>query len=117
LTPPTRPQGGEDAPVATTPERLMEIATAADKQALTFANQHWRRNWEQNYKSFRSEYVDNSKYKSADFRHRSKIFRPKTRISPTKDLAGAAQTLFATVDSLASRPVTTPIRCRSPMPS
>jgi hypothetical protein len=94
-------KGGEDAPVATTPERLMEIATAAEKQAVMFATQHWRRNWEQNYKSFRSEYVDNSKYKSADFRHRSKIFRPKTRISTTKDLAGAAQTLFATVDSLA----------------
>lgn len=83
---------------ATTPERLMQIALAADNQALTFAQQHWRKNWEQNYKSFRSEYQDNSKYKSADFRHRSKIFRPKTRIAVTKDLAGAAQTLFATVD-------------------
>jgi hypothetical protein len=89
---------------ATTPERLLQIAQAADRQALTFAQQHWRRNWEQNYKSFRSEYQDNSKYKSADFRHRSQIFRPKTRISVTKDLAGAAQTLFGTINAVSIQP-------------
>lgn len=91
-------------PDATTPERLMQIALAADKQAVTFAQQHWRRNWEQNYRSFRSEYQDTSKYKSADYRHRSKIFRPKTRIASTKDVAGAAQTLFGTIDAVAIQP-------------
>lgn len=96
------PESEQDivAPPPTSAERLMQIATAADKQALTFAQQHWRRNWELNYKSFRSEFRSDSKYKSADFRHRSQIFRPKTRIAVTKDLAGAAQTLFSTIDSI-----------------
>jgi hypothetical protein len=79
---------------------LLRLAKAAETQAVTFAQQNWRPAQEKSYKAFRSEYVDNSKYKSDDFRHRSKIFRPKTRIAVTKNMASAAQTMFSTIDAV-----------------
>ena len=94
-------QDGEQSAAPSEPpldDELLRLAKAAETQAVTFAQQNWRPAQEKSYKSFRSEYVDNSKYKSDDFRHRSKIFRPKTRIAVTKNMASAAQTMFNTVD-------------------
>jgi hypothetical protein len=92
----------EDRTLADKPtdERLIQLAQAAETQAVTFAQINWRPAQERSYKSFRSEHIDNSKYKSDDYRNRSKLFRPKTRIGVTKNLASAAQTLFNTVDAV-----------------
>lgn len=79
---------------------LLKLADAANRQAVSFAQQNWQAARDASYRSFRSEYTDNSKYKSDDFKNRSKIFRPKTKIAVTKDLAATAQTLFATVDNV-----------------
>lgn len=104
-TGPTAEGGTTEEAAANTPEppedaELLRLAEAADRQAVSFAQQNWQPAWRRSYQAFRSEYIAESKYKSADYRHRSKIFRPKTRISVTKDLAGAAQTLFSTVDAV-----------------
>lgn len=90
--------------VAPSDERFIKLVRAADLQARNYAEQNFSRAIEQSYKSFRSEYIPGSKYKSADYRNRSQIFRPKTRIAVTKDMAGAAQTLFSTVDAVTTAP-------------
>lgn len=91
------PGEGEAVPLE---DRLLRLAQAADRQSVSFAQQTYHTQWRNNYKQFRSEYTDNSKYKSADYRHRSKIFRPKTRIAITKDMASAMESLFSTTDAV-----------------
>jgi hypothetical protein len=90
----------EDGPQSPGDDELLRLARAAETQAVSFAQINWRPAQERSYKAFRSEFVDTSKYKSDDYRHRSKLFRPKTRIGVTKNLASAAQTLFNTVDAV-----------------
>jgi hypothetical protein len=54
--------------------------------------------WARSYRAFANQHVNNSKYSSFQFRKRSKLFKPKTRVAVRKNDAAAASSLFSTED-------------------
>lgn len=95
--------GGADA---SSPGALMDDsfflrrAQEASSQAQVFMNSV-RGNWARAYNAYRNQHFDGSKYKSAEYRSRSQIFRPKTRTAVRKAVASAASALLATGDIVA----------------
>lgn len=82
------------------PERLLRLARESDRFALTFAQQNWLPAWDRSYKAFRSEHFSGSKYASDEYKHRSRLFRPKTRAAVNKDMGATAASLFATINAV-----------------
>ena len=60
-------------------------------------------NWSDNVRNFRNEHASGSKYTSDAYKHRSKIFRPKTRSAMRNLDATAAAALFTNDDLIAIR--------------
>lgn len=92
-----RTSGVEGGSTATEPSwlRLAQVAYTASTEWLQ-ANK--RNRWENAYRSFNNVHPSGSKYFSDAFKHRSKLFRPKTRTAIRKAEAGAAAAFFATQD-------------------
>ena len=63
-----------------------------------------RQTWERNWKMFRNEHAAGSKYNSAAYANRSRIFRPKLRSASTKRLAMLSSALHASDDLLSVSP-------------
>ena len=76
----------------------LKRAQEAASQASTYVQTAVRAQWARSYKAFRNEHFDGSKYHAAEYRGRSKYFRPKTRIAVLKKMAMAAQALYSTSD-------------------
>ena len=72
------------------------------KDALTasedFQQQKLRKTWSRNMRAFQSRHPDGTKYDTYRYRHRSKLFKPKTRMAVRKNDATAAAALFSTSD-------------------
>lgn len=77
---------------------LLQTIAEAEAQADAYLASNVRSAWQRSLKAWRNEHFDGSKYTKDDFRTRSKIFRPKTRTAIRKDLANAAEAMFATAD-------------------
>ena len=52
--------------------------------------------WSRNYRAFNNRHVSGSKYESPQYKKRSRLFRPKTRMAVRKNDAAAAAALFST---------------------
>lgn len=89
-------QGQADIPL---PQRLLKLVGIAEASADRYAD-FVRKAWSKNYKAFRNEHHDGSKYLNKDWRHRSALFRPKTRGAVRKTNAAIAASLFSTVDAV-----------------
>jgi len=77
---------------------LMQRVRDAETLSGQYMQMAHRTAWTRAYKAYRNEHFDGSKYLSDTFRSRSKIFRPKTRSAVRKNMASAAEALFATQD-------------------
>jgi hypothetical protein len=77
---------------------LLSRVREAENLSGQYMQTSHRTAWERSYKAYRNEHFDGSKYLSEAFKSRSKIFRPKTRSSVRKNMAGAAEALFSTID-------------------
>lgn len=62
------------------------------------------RQWERGYRMFNSQHPPGSKYFSEDYKHRSKIFRPKTRTAIRKNEARCAMAFFSNSDVVTITP-------------
>ena len=71
-----------------------------EMSTITTVEQAFHRAAERSYRAYRSEHFEGSKYRTAPYRNRSKVFRPKTRATVRKSQAAAAQALFSTSDPL-----------------
>jgi hypothetical protein len=86
------------------PVDWLKLVREAEKQGLDYSQQQNRSAWNRTYKAYRNEHFAGSKYTSAEWRNRSKIFRPKTRTAVRKDRAAAMASLFSTVDAITCSP-------------
>ena len=73
-------------------------ARAAFDSSDDFLNGGLRNEWEDSLARFHSQHPKGSKYHSATYKKRSKIFRPKTRSAARRAEATAAKALFSNSD-------------------
>ena len=78
------------------------------RDALTAASSYQttklRSQWSRNYRAFSNRHMQGSKYDTLRYRHRSKLFRPKTRMAVRKNDATAASAMFSTEDVVSIAP-------------
>lgn len=78
------------------------------KSALTasasYQQNKLRSAWSRNYRAFANKHMSGSKYDSYRYRHRSKLFKPKTRMAVRKNDATAASAMFSTEDVVSITP-------------
>ena len=79
-------------------EKWLELARDAFRTSTDYMDSSLRRQWEKNLSLFRSKHPSGSKYHSKAYRHRAKVFRPKTRSAITRNEAQAATAYFSTDD-------------------
>lgn len=56
--------------------------------------------WADNYRSFKNEHLEHSKYRSDRWRGRTRLVRPKTRSAVRKRMSDAGSAMFSTTDSI-----------------
>lgn len=76
----------------------LDLAKQAYEASTTYFDANIRADLEYGVRAFRSEHAAGSKYLTADFMHRSRLFRPKTRTIIRKNEAAAAVALFSNMD-------------------
>jgi hypothetical protein len=79
---------------------FLRMVREADTQALHYVNQVNRASWERSYHAYHQEHFSQSKYKSSDYKNRSRFFIPKTRTAMRKDMAATAASLFGSIDAV-----------------
>ncbi|WP_213287580.1 hypothetical protein [Bradyrhizobium sp. sGM-13] len=82
----------------------LKLVAEAETQGGRFQLDQIKSSWDASYKAFRNQHVANSKYRSNDYKGRSKIFRPKTRSAVRKANASAAAALFSTINTINCTP-------------
>lgn len=83
----------------------LKLAQDAYKRSTTYAENNYRKAWEDGLRLFNSQHARDSKYNSEGYKYRSRIFRPKTRSVIRKHEATAAQALFSNPDVLSVDPM------------
>lgn len=86
-----------DEPKGEQPDWL-GLAKNAYEDSTRFLDSSLRWKWERNIRAFQSRHPTGSKYLSESFRHRSKLFRPKTRSMIRTMEAATAAAFFANED-------------------
>lgn len=99
--------GGTTSGSPSAADPWLKLAQDAFKRSTTYADNNYRKNWEDGLRLFNSQHPRDSKYNSEGFKYRSKIFRPKTRSVIRKHEATAAQALFSNPDVLSVDPMNT----------
>ena len=77
---------------------FVEYAKDAYRASTDYFDANIRKQLEKNISMFRSKHPAGSKYWSEAYRHRSKLFRPKTRSSVKRSMAAASVAFFSTHD-------------------
>lgn len=101
---------GYEAPGAPSPSktqgdaRFRDLARNAYKDSTSWFEHDLYRQWERNLANFHSRHAAGSKYLTAAYQHRSRLFRPKTRAAVRRSEAAAAVAFFATSDVVVIRP-------------
>jgi hypothetical protein len=80
------------------------IARDAYSSSTTYLDANYRKQWERNVSNFRGQHPAGSKYHTDKYKYRSRLFRPKTRISTMKNEAAFAAAMFSTLDVVAIDP-------------
>ena len=71
----------------------LDDAVSAYEASTTFVDTNYRKKWEYGIRAFQNEHAPGSKYLSAEYQGRSRIFRPRTRSIIRKNEAAAALTV------------------------
>lgn len=82
----------------------LSVARRSFEASTTYLDANWRKRWEDNLALFQSRHPTDSKYNSDAYKHRSRLFRPKTRASVRKNEAAAAAAFFSNVDVVSVEP-------------
>ncbi|CAB3731000.1 portal protein [Paraburkholderia rhynchosiae] len=76
----------------------LSIASEAYEQSTSYLDSNLRNEWTKALYAFQSRHAPDSKYNTDAFRHRSKVYRPKTRTLIRKIEAAACAAFFSNVD-------------------
>ena len=82
----------------------LRLASDAYRQSTTYLDANFRKQWERNISLFRSSHPSGSKYGTQSYKHRSRLFRPKTRSAIRTNEAAAAAAFFSTQDIISVYP-------------
>jgi len=80
--------------------RAMQLARDAYSSSTDYFDANVRQRMEQDIRMFQSKHAAGSKYLAEAYRHRSRLFRPKTRSAIRKNEAIAAEAFFSTLDTV-----------------
>lgn len=95
-TPPTAQTGNTDED--TGDSEWMARARSAFRSSTSYVDGNWRKAWEDSIRAFNNMHPSDSKYNSAGYDKRSKLYRPKIRAVIRKNEAAAAAAFFSNVD-------------------
>lgn len=76
----------------------LQLTRHAYKSSTDYMSSNLRRQWERNINNFLSRHPPGSKYNTDAYKHRSRLFRPKTRSSIRSKEAALAIAFFSTSD-------------------
>jgi len=88
-------------------EAFLELAKEAYEQSTSYFESNYRKQFEDGLRMFQSRHPQDSKYLSGNYKHRSKLFRPKTRSMIRKAESSAAIAFFSSPDFVQVDPVNT----------
>jgi len=94
-TPPTNRSGYKDADGDS---KWIDMARDAYTGSTDWVDANVRNTWMRNWRTFNNRHQSGSKYASDEYKHRSKVFRPRTRSMVRKSEAACASAFFATSD-------------------
>jgi hypothetical protein len=80
----------------------LKIASDAYTSSTSYVDANYRKKWEDSLNMFQSRHPSDSKYNSDAYKHRSKLFRPKSRSMVRKHEAAAAAAFFSNVDVIST---------------
>jgi hypothetical protein len=83
-----------------TDEQFMALARSAYRQGVSYQQKTLQPRWNRAYNAWNNQHNSDSKYSSARFRGRSRLYRPKTRATARKKDAEAAAALFSTSEAV-----------------
>ena len=76
----------------------LKLASDAHKTSTSYIDANYRKKWDDALRMFQSRHPNDSKYNTEAYKHRSKIFRPKTRSLVRKHEAATASAFFSNLD-------------------
>jgi hypothetical protein len=82
----------------------LKVASEAYLNSTSYVDNNYRKQWEDNLRMFQSRHPNGSKYLSETYKHRSRLFRPKTRSVVRKNEAVAASAFFSNMDVISTTP-------------
>jgi hypothetical protein len=83
----------------------LQLAKDAHQSSTSYVDANYRKKWEDGLRMFQSRHPQDSKYLSDAYKHRSKIFRPKSRSLVRKHEAAAAAAFFSNLDVISTAAV------------
>lgn len=91
---------GDDRATSVVAPDYLSLTENAEKSSTTWMTANLRTQWEMNIDNFRSRHTKGSKYRSPNYINRSRLFRPKTRISIRQNEAAVMSAFFSSSDVL-----------------
>ena len=83
----------------------LRLARSAYLNSTNYVDSNYRKSWDDSIRAFNNEHAGDSKYNSASFEKRSKMYRPKTRQVIRKNEAAAAAAFFSNMDVVDISPI------------
>lgn len=83
----------------------LKLAKDAYSTSTSYVDSNYRKKWDDALRMFQSRHPSDSKYNTESYKHRSKIFRPKTRSLVRKHEASVAAAFFSNIDVISTEPV------------
>ena len=74
------------------------------ESSTSFIDNNWRKRWANDLRAFQGRHPQGSKYESASYQFRSKLFRPKTRSAIRRTEAAGVSAFFSSLDSVQVEP-------------
>lgn len=82
----------------------LKIARDCYTSSTSYLDTNFRKTFERNISLFQSKHPSGSKYNSPEYKHRSRLFRPKSRALVRKNEAAAAAAFFSNTDVVSIDP-------------
>jgi len=76
----------------------LRLVKTAYGSSTDYMSSNLRTQWERNYSNFHSRHPSGSKYRTEAFKHRSRLFRPKSRATERSKEAALITAVFSTSD-------------------
>src|SRR5512139_93608 len=76
----------------------LTLAKNAYESSTSYVDANYRKKWDDSLRMFQSRHPSDSKYNTETYKHRSKLFRPKTRSFVRKQEAAVAAAFFSNQD-------------------